>query len=366
MDFHYQKKHVELLVEKGIIPFKVSELECDFTECTIRAMKDRNDPNRPFPLRDSPEAMAYKNGIYQHGIVPVRQWYTEEHKNGNIKCNKKKIQNYLERKLLNQAAGIADLCISPQELLNRLGEHEHYCPVSLTLRDELVDCSATITTDYVAEYQGRYYRMAGPKELQLFLDDSERFAPVAPRKLLPAPNHRPHRRTEAEAKPMFPKPIEFASYWPVTYLEGEQEFPVEYRDKLYFLLNEEVREKFMRQPEKYWNIRLPNKLSPPKTPIDLLNLPCLGYLEQTIATVIIKSLTVTGTFKPKFPFLSIQASALIYMAYHLKAYNTKKQCELISYLAEKPTVRYKPPEYNVKYETFFVLRQNVPTLNWLT
>ncbi|CAF4826662.1 unnamed protein product, partial [Rotaria sp. Silwood1] len=169
--FPLTKKHVELLVEKGIIPFKLFELECDLTECTIRAMKDRNDPNRQFPLPDSPEAISYKNAIYQHEIIPVRQWYTEEHKNWmiiNAKNNKwfiwdkilqetsnvtKKIQNYLERKSLNKAASISDLCISPQELLNRLGEYEHYCPVSLTLRNELVDCSATTRTDYVAEYR---------------------------------------------------------------------------------------------------------------------------------------------------------------------------------------------------------------------
>lgn len=41
--FPLTKKHVELLVEKGIIPFKLFELECDVTECTIRAMKDRSD-----------------------------------------------------------------------------------------------------------------------------------------------------------------------------------------------------------------------------------------------------------------------------------------------------------------------------------
>ena len=62
--------------------------------------------------------------------------------------------------------------------------------------------------------------MSGAKELGLFLDDPERFAPVIPQKLLPAPNRRPQRRTEAEAKAMFPKPVEFASYCPVTYLDG--------------------------------------------------------------------------------------------------------------------------------------------------
>jgi hypothetical protein len=41
--FPLTKKHVELLSEKGIIPFKLFELECDLTECTMRAMKDRSD-----------------------------------------------------------------------------------------------------------------------------------------------------------------------------------------------------------------------------------------------------------------------------------------------------------------------------------
>ncbi|UJR31514.1 hypothetical protein I4U23_019003 [Adineta vaga] len=414
--FPLTKKHVELITEKGIIPYKIFELECDVTECTMRAMKARSDVNRQFPLPDSPEAIAQLYATYQHEISPVRQWYTEEHKNWmniNGKNNKwiiwdkivqettnvtKKIQNYIERKSLNKAASIADLCILPKELLERLGEYEHYCPVSLVLYDELVNQSEHTKTDYVAEYRGKYYRMAGPKELQQFLDDPERFAPLEPHKLPPPLNRRPNRRTEAEVKTMPPKPVEFASYCPVTYLNGgkryeslvlgQQEFALEYRDKLYFLLNEEAREKFMRQPEKYWNIPLPNKLPPPKTTIDVFNLPCLGYLEQTVAQAIIKSLTATGCFKPKFPFLSIKSSALIYMAYHLKAYNTKssdylrrkfrrklyifeEQCELINYLAEKTTIRYKKPEkrtpeYNVKYETFFALQHNMPTLNWLT
>jgi adenylate/nucleoside-diphosphate kinase len=67
----------------------------------------------------------------------------------------KKIQNYLERKSLNKAASVADLCILPQELLSRLGEYGQYCPVSLVLRDELVDCSADNRMDYVAEYRGK-------------------------------------------------------------------------------------------------------------------------------------------------------------------------------------------------------------------
>lgn len=66
--------------------------------------------------------------------------------------------------------------------------------------------------------------MAGPEELKIFLEDPERFAPVEPKKLPPAPNRRPHKLTAPEAKALFPKPVEFASYCPVTYLNGGKRY----------------------------------------------------------------------------------------------------------------------------------------------
>ena len=41
---------------------------------------------------------------------------------------------------------------------------------------------------------------------------------------LPPLNRRPHRQTEAEAKALFPKPIEFSGYCPVTYLNGGKRY----------------------------------------------------------------------------------------------------------------------------------------------
>lgn len=75
---------------------------------------------------------------------------------------------------------------------------------------------------------GQYYRMAGPKELELFLEDPEKYAPLEPKKLPPPPNRRPHRRTAAEVKALAPKPVEFAGYCPVTYLDGGKRFDDEF------------------------------------------------------------------------------------------------------------------------------------------
>ena len=82
------------------------------------------------------------------------------------------------------------------------------------------------------------------------------------------------------------------------------------------LINENLL--FFRLPEKYWNLKLPHKLPPKKQPLPVTALPMLGFMEQTVATQIIKACTAVGNFKPKYPFLSPSKSALIFVAYHLK------------------------------------------------
>ena len=59
------------------------------------------------------------------------------------------------------------MCITPKEFVSRLGDFKQYCPVSLALRGELVDCSVTSSLKHAAEFRGHYYKMAGKKELQV-------------------------------------------------------------------------------------------------------------------------------------------------------------------------------------------------------
>lgn len=69
--------------------------------------------------------------------------------------------------LTGKAANIADLCITPKELQDRLGECGQYCPVSLAEKGELIDCSVTSSLEFAAEFQGRYYKMASQEELEV-------------------------------------------------------------------------------------------------------------------------------------------------------------------------------------------------------
>ena len=76
--------------------------------------------------------------------------------------------------LPGQAASISGLYITPDEFTARLGDYGCYCPVSLTQRDELVDCSGH-SLQLAAEYNGHYYCLAGQTELESFLSSPESF-----------------------------------------------------------------------------------------------------------------------------------------------------------------------------------------------
>lgn len=72
------------------------------------------------------------------------------------------------------------------------------------------------------------------------------------------------------------------------------------------------------RPWLYADLKLPNKLPPMKVAISLDELPLPGYLEQTVAYVLRNALAMCSKFRPKYPFLTPERSALVYMALQLK------------------------------------------------
>ncbi|XP_060093981.1 adenylate kinase 9 [Heteronotia binoei] len=401
------RKQVNILEYMKIIPVKIFEMQIDAKEVFRRALLDKQSADRPpYPLHDSSQILSIKNSCYKTQVEEIRPYYEVQHQNWYAidafhskwwNWNKileetqiiaKQIQLYLERIRQGKAASIADLCITPQELLSRLGEFGQYCPVSLAEKGELVDCSVTPSLRFAAEFRGHYYKMAGQEELDKFLNTPEIYVPPLAPHPLPLPSKLPKRLTATEVKALFPMQAEMQGYCPVTYLEGKQryealvpgdiEYAVLYCKKLYIFESEEKLQKFMRLPEKYWKQTLPHKLPPKKEPVLLTALPLTGYLEQGVATALIKAMNEVGCLKPKFPFLSMKKSALLFVAYHLKAFNPRSSdyvqkkykrkldrfidnCELIPYLGTKMTKKYKEPQnrpidFDHKLRTFLSLR----------
>lgn len=340
------------MTDRGLIPVKVIEIKCDIKEIMVRCIKDRTQPERltkSVILNDSPEVIGYKLREWKKEIGFIRDWYNKEHKNlvqldgteskWSLWEKSKRvafesivlIQNYLDRVGALKAASVAKLCVTYDEMKARLGDFGQYCPVSLALRGELVDCSEFREMDFVAEFQGYYYKMFSQKELDVFLENPQDFvAPKAPRKL-PVPHLLPRKVSPAEVKKLFPKGViqaELNGYCAVTFYDGKEryeaicqgkiEHAVEYMGKVFFMTDNGTMEKFMKKPEIYGKLKLPHKLPPVAKKMDVFSLPMTGFLEQTVSELVKKSLNEVGNYKPKFPFLSPTRSSLLYVAYYLK------------------------------------------------
>ncbi|XP_023779691.1 adenylate kinase 9 isoform X1 [Cyanistes caeruleus] len=406
------RNHVNLLESTKIIPVKIFELDMDTKEVFRRALLDKETKSRlPYPEHDSPQILAIKNSCYKQHIDDIRTYYMKEHQNWcvidanhskwkvwntieqEVQVVVKQIQIYLERRKEGKAASIADLCITPKELQDQLGECGQYSPVSLAEKGELIDCSVTPSLEFTAEFQGRYYKMASQEELEKFLSRPDVYVSSLASHPLPPPYMLPKKLTAAEVKALFPLRAEMRGYCPVTYLDGKQryealvpgniEYAAKYQDKVYIFESEEKLQKFMRLPEKYWNLKLPHKLPPKKEPMLLTMLPLAGYLEQGVATSLIKALHEVGSLKPKYPFLSVKETALLFVSFHLKAHNPRssepvrqmyrkkllqfvEHCQLIPYLGTAMAGLYKeprdrPPGFDDRLQTFLSLKGTRPT-----
>ena len=393
---------VHQLAEHHILPIKVLELECSLEEGVSRAQKFPKSAKieTPFPFHESPESIKEVHNSYTDNISQIRSFYAKFHNYSSFDGEKSlwnvwsrakdeidknflQIQSYIQSRSQDKPARLHGLCITREDFEEKLGDFLLYCPVSLVVENALVDCKEDSVYEFGVEYRDKYYLFAGEKQVSEFLRDPDRFLTPDSVALLPA--ERPQKLTRSQVKSKFPQEVEFRGYCPVSYIDSGQRYEgildgdlhcvAEYKNKLYAMGSDSKREIFMRYPDKFSDVTLPAKLPPPKVKFPLNRLPMLGYLEQTVSLTLHKSLTAVGEFKPKFPFLSPEVSAQIFLALHLKAFNPlgsdhsrkkykdklakfQTQCSLVSYLGtymgpRRTPVEELPRDFGEKLDSFF-------------
>jgi len=63
---------------------------------------------------------------------------------------------------------------------------------------------------------------------------------------------------------------------------------------------------------------LPKKLPPKKIDIAISRLPMIGYMEQTVSSILAKSIEALGKERPVYPYKSLEYSAARFIGLYLK------------------------------------------------
>ena len=107
------------------------------------------------------------------------------------------------------------------EFQAKLGEFSDYSPVQWILDEELIRNTEN-PLQYAVEYKGRYYVMSSKDEMDIFLQDPEKFVSSCALKPFPSGDLLPKQISFTDVKAMFPKQFEIQGYCPVTYVDGKK------------------------------------------------------------------------------------------------------------------------------------------------
>jgi len=363
-NFPLNANQAALMIKYDIIPQIVVEIKIKEEEMYKRGLEfiEKNTKNGLYTI-NVPDGLDIRSINYIQNLDEIKNIFDNGYNNwyiidGNkskwfIKNNiyntvidySLKEQNYLNQKNNKHAAPIYNVHVNTELINKNIGKFREYCPVCYIDNVELI--KGDPGTQYVAEYQNKFYRMASQKELDKFIADPERYANTD----INLPDVLPKKLNVTSLKSIFPRSFELKGYCPVTYAEGEStdnfdsivtgklEYVAEYDNKLYSMASEEQLEKFMKTPWKYINYILPKKLPPKKVDISISRLPMIGYMEQTVSNIIYKSIEALGKQRPVYPYKSLEFSAARFIGLYLKA-NNKNASKFSREVYEKKLNRF--------------------------
>eukprot|EP00049_Salpingoeca_infusionum_P024208 m.15185 g.15185 ORF g.15185 m.15185 type:complete len:1718 (-) comp6535_c0_seq1:195-5348(-) len=341
----FSLEQYSVLRANGLEQFVMFELVLPLAQVLARAAKRRQDLDVSTNARhDSDEIVRQRFSVYQTHIAPVRavtlldlQACHTIDANGSTWMQRvqaericlgylQKRRKYLLACKCGKPARVNAMCVSLAHVAQNLGSTKRYCPVRLKLKEEFVLTEGHVTTHTVV-YNGKFYYLADEEAVDEFTRAPEKYTSVS------LPKDIPSQLQEGAAKLLFPHKTAFRGFCPVSYHDGAlrpealqpglARFCAKYKDKVFAMASRSALKKFMCSPRVYYALKEPLKVPMHPQSIDIAKLPMLGYMEQTVAHLVVKSITQAGLKRHKFPFLSSKETALTHVAMYMKAHNPK-------------------------------------------
>jgi adenylate kinase family enzyme/YHS domain-containing protein len=349
-DFPVTAQQVALMNQAGVVPHRMFLLCLDevaiFARCKAEfAAKGTNLVQQESALQRkrvaayaerAPGLMAcyaltYDNICKLDGSKSPWAIYDEALKETSVAVSQR--LQYYRRSSNGEAAPIRGMCFTPERIASNESDWGKYCPVNLTISNELVRCT---DPRCCVEYKTKIYWLDSEENSKVFADDPESFLHV------PLPQFTPSL-VFSDARMQ----CQLEGYCPVALVDEKElvkangQGQISFQGKRWNIHGKEAIQKFMRRPMRYVSrAKLPNKRPPPaitdsnETSIQLLKslrachdskglepAEMLTYMQSCVAEQVCQALVDSGERRPLCPGKSPQESALLFLAKFLRSRN---------------------------------------------
>lgn len=283
----------------------------------------------------SPNYLSWLNK-YAQNIVDIdattSKWAVWRNANRQFCSKFADVKRYFREADYDKVHSLKNLAVSPYEFRIRQSHYEFYCPSCLHHDDSLISSGPPPDRRGVVQFREYFYWIC-PKHLEDFVRNPQAcLPPQATGGGLTAtlPTERPKMLDEEidVEHPCWAKRLQKSGNCIVTYAEslpeckivpGQRNLGVLYKDSLYLFCSPDCRQKFLARSSMYSKIEIESRSTSPTT--ELKNMPTLDFLKKTVADVIVKAVTAVAAARPKYPGMSPEISASVYIAIFLKVHN---------------------------------------------
>ncbi|KZC10475.1 Adenylate kinase domain-containing protein 1 [Dufourea novaeangliae] len=341
--FPSSRKEFESLSLLGIQPIIVLDLKANLTFCTNCLSRGADETKKPANF--SSKFLEHRYANWNADRVKFREWLKKFTQNViDLEADKSMwhvwtradrevcfryacIRSYFRESDYDKCHRLQFMSVSPYEFKKRHSKFESYCPACLFYENALTTCRSVPDQRGMIQFREHFYWVC-MRHADDFMLNPQKYLPPVNTACLPEDRPRVLTETIDVEHSCWARRLRIAGFCPVTYVEnlphrkllpGKSTIGALYKDQVYLFCTDECREKFLTYPDKYAEVNV--KFFHTLPPIDVKNLPDLGFLEQTVATVIVEAVNQVCVIRPKLPGLSPSTTAAICIGVYLKTCN---------------------------------------------
>ncbi|XP_076284723.1 adenylate kinase 9 [Lasioglossum baleicum] len=304
--FPSSRREFEKLSLLGIQPLVTIDLTADLDFC-LRCLASQVDELPKKPANFSGKLLEHRYANWEIDRAEFREWL-DKYTQNVVKLDASKstwhvwtradreaclryarIQSYFRESDYDKCHSLKFMSVSPYEFKKRQSKFESYCPACL-LRDGAMKSSGLVAShEGMIQFREHFYWVCEEHEAD-FTANPLNYLPPTNTATLPVDRARILTETIDVEHYCWMRRLRVDGYCLVSYVDnlpartlvpGKTTIGALYKDKLYLFCTKEFRDKFLTYPDKYASVDIKFRRTLP--PINVKDLPDLGFLEQTVA-----------------------------------------------------------------------------------